>query len=70
MAYRGDSTYAKALSKFDISSKGATFDAVRIAYSIAMQKANQIKQAGAAEWKTFVNKTFGRVSVSLNTLGA
>lgn len=65
-----DSTYAKALSKFDISSKGATFDAVRIAYSIAMQKANQIKQAGAAEWKTFVNKTFGRVSVSLNTLGA
>ena len=65
-----DSALAQGLSKFKISSKGATYDAVRIAYSLALQKANQVKQASDEEWRTYVNKTFSRVTVTLNTLGA
>lgn len=65
-----DSALAKGLSKFKISSKGATYDAVRIAYALASQKVDQVKRASDEEWRTYANKTFSRVTVTINTLGA
>lgn len=65
-----DGPYAQALSRFNISSKGATYEAATEAYYVAYQLYTEQSSTANAAWTDYVNSVLSNATMVLNTLAA
>ena len=63
-----DGPYASALAKYDISSKGASYEAASVAYSVAYQLYTEEASLGSTAWNDFVNESLSNSTIDVYTL--
>ena len=63
-----DGPFAKALSRFDISSKGATYEAATEAYYVAYQLYTEQASSASAVWTDYVNGVLSNATMNVYTL--
>ena len=64
-----DGPFATALSDYEISSSGATYEAACQAYYIAYQQHVSALSQYSAEWTDYVNGLLNDVSINISTIG-
>ena len=63
-----DGRYASALSSYEISNDGATYEAAQSAYYLAYQLYSEKQTEISSTWSTFVNELMSAASVQVMTL--
>ena len=63
-----DSVYAQALSSFDMSNDGASYDAALTAYYVAYQNWSAAQNSSEMDWSNYVNELFENSSVNILSL--
>lgn len=63
-----DGDYATALSDFEVTEKGATYDAALAAYYVAYGQYSTEAQAASTQWTDYVNSLFSNATIEISTL--
>ena len=65
-----DGPYATALSTYNITPSGATYEAAQSAYYVAYQQYSSSQTEVSSKWSDFVNELLSNSTMNLNTLVA
>ncbi|MDO5119376.1 MAG: hypothetical protein Q4D48_04760 [Coriobacteriales bacterium] len=65
-----DGPYAVALANYEISAKGASYEAAYAAYYVAYQQYTEQASAASTAWTNYVNTLLANASITISTLTA